>query len=232
MAASARSASAAVTVGHWVLLIGGPVTLEDGGTLALYGTTGEPAQLDAASGGGTLDNDDMIFGSGTIGQGDGALTLTNETDGNILAGIGTVTGGVTTGLLTIDTGNTVTNDGVFEANGGTLIVADQVIGGGSVSISGGGTADFGSFFSENVMFSGSGTLVLSHPGSFDPGGGADGTIGGFGTNDTLDLGGYNASQGDTFTTSATFDSGTDTTLLDGDRSVSQQFGYPIHHIGR
>ena len=185
--------------------IGAAVTLYGSGTLTLENSNDV---VTGASGGGELFNYGTIAGAGSIDNSSGnGLTLTNEAGGVVDANVSGET-------LTLNTGNQIINDGLLEAgSGGTLNVQDAVIGSGNVTIASGGAVEFQSFFSEDVTFSGAGTLVLSHPGSFDPSQGTGGTISGFGTGDTLDLGGYNASAGDTFTMSATFDSGSDTTLL-------------------
>ena len=89
------------------LIIDGPVTLDDGGTIVLDGSTD---QIVGAPGGGVLDNvDNIILGAGQIGTGDDNLTLINETAGVIDA----------TGLLIVETGsNRIKNAGLFEATGG------------------------------------------------------------------------------------------------------------------
>ena len=75
--------------------------------------------------------DNTISGAGQIGSGDGTLTLVNETHGTIDAN-------VAGGTFTLETGTTVTNNGVLEAfNGGTLQILDPVTGSGSAIIEGG-----------------------------------------------------------------------------------------------
>ena len=131
-------------------IIGDGVTLQGGGQLILsdshenviFGTT-------AAT---TLTNvDNTISGAGQIGIGDGNLTLVNEAHGTIDAN-------VAGGTLTLDTGHTITNDGVLEAtNGGTLQIDDAVSGGGSAIIAG-GTLIFDAQSNVNVTFdNGTGT---------------------------------------------------------------------------
>src|ERR1700728_313585 len=67
----------------------------------------------------TLTNvDNTIIGSGTIGTGDGSLTLVNGVDGTIEAAGGT---------LILNTGNAIDNSGILEAGpGGTLQIIDVV----------------------------------------------------------------------------------------------------------
>jgi FecR protein/Carbohydrate binding domain len=90
----------------------------------------------AGEGGGTLDNASTIQGAGIIGNGDGALTLNNETGGSINADLNGQT-------FTIDTGNMVTNAGTMEATAGaTLLIEDAVLNHGSVVAVVGGTVTF------------------------------------------------------------------------------------------
>ena len=135
---------------------GGHVTLSDSHENVIFGTT-------SAS---TLTNvDNTISGAGQIGSGDGTLTLVNEAHGTIDANI-------SGGTLTLDTGHTITNDGILEAtNGGTLQIDDAVSGSGSAIIAG-GTLIFDAQSNVNVTFdNGAGTpaygeLVIGHASDF------------------------------------------------------------------
>src|SRR5208282_2735645 len=98
------------------------------GTLTLNGTTangavslGTGSQIIATTAGQTLDNvNNVISGAGAIGNDNGDLTLDNET-------AGTIDANVAGQMLTIHTGNTITNAGLLEATGGgTLEIADGV----------------------------------------------------------------------------------------------------------
>ena len=120
-----------------------------------------------------LTNNDKIQGTGQLG--DGQLTLVNGATGSINAylttalTINTGTGSLSnagliestnTGGLTI--AGALSNTGTLTVTKGTLAVMAAVTGAGSVKI-GGGVADFGSTFSENVTFtSTTGVLELSH----------------------------------------------------------------------
>jgi probable HAF family extracellular repeat protein len=133
-------------------------------------------QIISGCDGGTLDNaSNTIQGAGDVGTGN-SLTLINDVGGIIDAN-------VSGGMLALDTGcNTITNDGVLEAtNGGILDVQSAVCGPGSVTIGGGGTADFEQSLTENVAFTGAGTLALADTCAFSS------DISGFGTGDMLDL---------------------------------------------
>jgi hypothetical protein len=125
-----------------------------------------------------LDNrGNTIEGAGAIGQNDGALSFTNDGCGVIDADLGGQ-------RLVVETGNTFINNALLEAtNGGILDVLDNVVGNGWVAISGGGVAVFAGAFSQNVAFSGAGTLELGH----SLGGAYCGTITGFGVGDALVL---------------------------------------------
>ena len=68
------------------LAINGTVYLLDGGEIALKGPTAENLIVGVPGTGATLVNvDNTIIGSGTIGQGDGLLTLINGANGTIEA---------------------------------------------------------------------------------------------------------------------------------------------------
>ena len=105
------------------LVASGSVALSGGGVLALADATGGgngATQVvtgsNGSSSGGTLDNvDNLIRGYGSLGLGDGALSLVNEAGGTIDA----TAGG---GALVVNTGaNPAINHGLLEAAaGGTL----------------------------------------------------------------------------------------------------------------
>ncbi len=107
------------------LAINGTVYLLNGGTLAMVGPTDENLIIGVAGTDAKLVNvNNTITGSGTIGQGDGALTLVNGKNGTIEAAPLLASD---SGLLIIDTGNRVSNSGTMTAAaGGTLQIADDV----------------------------------------------------------------------------------------------------------
>ena len=149
---------------------------------------------------GTIDT--TLAGSGKLGNGNGDVTLTNDSSGVIDA---------THGTLTLDTGSTignaglieatgsgtlhlddsVSNSGTLEANGGTLVIGPNVSvsGDASVTIAGGGLADFAGNSAQgqpqtlmlNASFYGSGTLQLDDSQHYG------GTVSGFGAGDIIDL---------------------------------------------
>ncbi|MGB7076596.1 MAG: hypothetical protein WBD53_05355 [Xanthobacteraceae bacterium] len=173
---------------------GSTFTLAESGTVTLVGGT-ISTRLNAITGvEETFTNTgNTISGYGQIGDGtDDHFALTNSS-GTIEA-LG--------GTLTIDTLNTVTNAGTLEAGaGGTLIVVDNVSGTGSVTLTGGGIADFQAGLAQNVTFTGDGTLELANPATFS------GTISGItkgDANQVIDLGDLSAGSNDTFTVTATF----------------------------
>jgi adhesin HecA-like repeat protein len=222
-----------VTLGPFEVIASGQILSSDAGSVTLTDSSDNQIVSDGAA--ATLHiADNTISGAGTMGDAD--LTLDNDSGTidatGVLAinaftinnsGLLEATGGGSLQISGSGAGSTLANDGTLEANGGTVTLGGNVAisGTGSVTITGGGTANFQSFFSQNVTFSGGGTLELSHPGSFDPSGGTGSAISGFATGDTLDLQAYNAQAGDAFTVSASFDSGTNaTTLTVTDPSVS------------
>ena len=113
------------------LFIHGAVSLVGGGTIKMIGTAGEDYIFGVAGTHALLINVDYtIEGTGTIGGGDGNLTFEN---------FGTVN--ANNGVLTVDTGNQVYNDGLMEATaGGTLAIQDSVANAGTVKADGTGSA--------------------------------------------------------------------------------------------
>ena len=181
----------------------GFVKVESTGTLTLIGALNGFGGdgIFVAGGGFPVADPGTVENAGTIIQEEASSTstiavgLTNDSSGTVNVESGTLdlTGGAT-------------NNGKFETTGGTLDVTTAVSGAGTVSISGGGVAEFGSTFNQNVSFSGPGTLELAQA--------YTGTISGFdasGTNDTLDLALSAARSGDGFTVTPNYN-GTTTTL--------------------
>ena len=174
-------------------IVGDGVTLEGGGQVILSDSPDNMivgTNADAA-----LTNiDNTISGAGQIGDGDGNLTLVNET-------AGTIDANDANGVLTLDTGNTIVNAGLLEAthggtlqiddsvansgtlaaNGGTIVAAGDVAGTGDVAIGGGGAAEFAGTFDQNVTFTGPGVLELEHSQNYG------GTVSGLATGDAIDL---------------------------------------------
>ena len=171
-------------------IIGDGVTLEGGGQLTLSDSSANT--IVGTGPNDTLTNvDNTISGAGEIGSGDGTLTLVNEAHGTIEANDAG-------GTLTLETGTTITNNGVLEAlNGGTLQILDPVTGSGSAIVAG-GTMIFDAQSNMNVTFNNGpngttyGELVLGDASGFS------GQISGFtGTapdpahSDAIDLVGIN-----------------------------------------
>jgi hypothetical protein len=164
--------------------------------------------------------DNTISGAGQIGIGDGHLTLANEVDGTINANI-------SGGVLTLDTGNTITNYGLLEAsNGGTLHVQDAVTGGSAVIA--GGTMEFDAASSVAVTFDNGaggtsyGVLVLIDPSHFTGNvSGFVGTAADLAHSDGIDVVGVNFNSGQF---SDAYDSSTGVlTLSDGTTTDTLQF---------
>jgi Ca2+-binding RTX toxin-like protein len=199
-------------------IIGDGITLQGGGQLTMSGD----AVIVGTTSASTLTNvDNTISGAGQIGSGDGNLTLVN-------AAHGTIDANIFGGTLTLNTGHTITNDGILEAtNGGTLQIDNAVSGGGSAIIAG-GTLIFDALSNMNVTFdNGIGTpaygeLVLGQASDFS------GQISGFtGTapdtahSDAIDL--KDISFGSNITFAYDDNSGTDTggtlTVFDSGNTV-------------
>ena len=132
--ANAIASSGLIQLNDPTLQIYGALQLSGGGTMQMEGPTAGNLILGVAGTGATLTNvDNTIIGSGTIGQGDGNLTFVNDAGGTVeatplLAG--------DSGVLIIDTGNLVSNQGVFEASGGGTLQIEgaTLISGGLITI--------------------------------------------------------------------------------------------------
>ncbi len=171
-------------------IVGAGLTLEGAGQIILSDSTSN--EIVGTTTTTTLTNvDNTISGVGQIGSGDGNLTLVNEIQGTIEAN-------VAGGILTIDTGHGITNDGILEAtNGGVLQIDDPVNGSGSAIIDG-GTVALNAQANINVTFdNGTGTpaygeLVLGDASHFSGQiSGFSGTAPDTGHSDTIDLTGIN-----------------------------------------
>ena len=116
------------------LAVNGTVYRLDGGAIKMLGANDQI--IGVAGSGATLVNvDNTIVGSGAIGHGDGNLTLVNGSAGLIEAKPLLATD---SGILVIDTGNTVSNSGRLEAvAGGTLQIDDPVNNRGTILADGG-----------------------------------------------------------------------------------------------
>ena len=140
---------------------GGTVQLTGTGTLTLQ--SGSEIKGNGADAEVLENVGNTIVGTGTIGTGDGKLTLNNDLGGTIDA----------TGVLTIDTGHSITNSGLLEAvTGGTLHIEDAVTGSGAgYALIEGGTLEFDAASNVGVTFNnGAGTnygeLILTNWSSF------------------------------------------------------------------
>ena len=155
------SGAGTATLDNYGTINGGLTLAGAAFTLALNqsGTVSLAAQfLLALNPGETIvNNGNAIEGYGQIGDGgDNNLTLNNA------AGI--VDANVSNQTLVVNTKNIVTNGGVLEANGGTLLVFDAVAGSGSAIIEGSGTLELGGADAQAVTFySAGGTLKLDNP---------------------------------------------------------------------
>ncbi len=156
------------------------MTLSGGGLIEMLGPTASNLIIGVPGTNAALVNaDNTIAGSGMIGQGDGDLTLQNDAAGIINANLSGE-------QIIINTGNAVTNAGLFEAtnggvftiddrfansgtlaaNGGVIQVMGAVTGSGAAMISGGGTLELGGTNAQTVTFIGLGTLKLDGSSDF------------------------------------------------------------------
>ena len=154
-------APATVTVGG----LANTGTLDIGGNATLN-VSGSMTDICTISGAGTLTL------TGTYLKSDSTTT----TISTALVNNGTVN--VESGTLNLT--GALSNNAVLQTTGGKIDVTTAVTGsGGTVSVSGGGTAEFDGAFNQNANFTGFGALLLSAADS--------GSIGGFGSGDVLDL---------------------------------------------
>ena len=114
------------------LLIGGDVALTGGGTVELMTATEQYAAAIAGAKSGTLDNfNDTIKANGdgaSIGIDDQSLTFINKSGGTVDADGNDSSNDNGNVSIALDTGNTVTNDGILEAtNGGTLLIENSTL---------------------------------------------------------------------------------------------------------
>jgi hypothetical protein len=123
---------------------------------------------------GVDSNSGLIEGQGYLSESNIGGDLTNVSDATIDANVAGQS-------LTLYSTLSLVNDGVLEADGGTLVVrtgsGTAVAGTGSAIVTHGGTLNFNYAFNQNVAFqgAGAGALILSQP-SYG------GVISGFGTN--------------------------------------------------
>ena len=176
-------------------------TLEIGGSASIQSNNAVTIGGEGAA--GTLE----ILSGGTLtllsGSGENSNAISNSGSGNSVSNTGTL---IESGSGQRNIAVALSNSGTIEVQSGTLDVTAAVSGTGSVQISGGGVAEFGNTFNENVAFSGAGTLELAQSYS--------GTISSFdeaGTSDTLGLALSAARSGDAFTVTPNYN-GTTTTL--------------------
>ena len=138
MRSTARSICSTAANSHWWVLTDQNL---------IIGVAGTDATL--------VNVNNTIIGSGTIGQGDGALTLINGKNGTIQA---KPLGASDLGLLVINTGHRVSNSGsMTAAGGGTLQVADNATNFGLIQASVGGTILLADFIANSGTIGASGS---------------------------------------------------------------------------
>jgi hypothetical protein len=205
-------------------------TISNAGTLALT-STGDVTDVVATTAATKLINTGTVSGAGQVGSGNKDLTLTNN---------GTVDAN-TAGVLTIDTGNLLTNTGSLEAdagsgglliddavkntaaagtnglfaNGANMTVVGAVTGGGAATVAG-ATLEFEAAAAANVTFTAAanGTLKLDLAQSYV------GTVAGFGSSDQIDLADFAFPGATVKKVTGTGAAGTTTNVLVSDGALS------------
>jgi hypothetical protein len=171
-------------------------TLSGGGVVSLTTAIGGGNALIALAG-SPLTNDDVIEGTGEIGNGPVTVINSGTIDADSSAGIGTLT-------LTGDGG--VTNTGTLEATGGGHLDVFGAIGGaGQLKIGAGSEVELGSATSENSTFLGASNAKLRIDNATTHA--YSGVVNSFVSGDILELGSTNATKA----TPTSFN-GTNTTL--------------------
>ncbi|RBP17550.1 hypothetical protein DFR50_10241 [Roseiarcus fermentans] len=161
------------------LNLAGATTLSGGGVVNMTSATGGGGAV-LEGNGETLINNDVIQGTGTIG--DGNLALTNT---------GTVDADVSAGALTLNGAGAIANAGVFEAtNGGRLDVAGALSGAGRLEIGARSELELGGAASENATFLSASAAKLSIDNATTTTYG--GLLASFAQGDVLELGNTNA----------------------------------------
>ena len=171
-------------------IVGDGVTLQGGGQITMSDGAGDI--IVGATAATTLTNvDNTISGAGQIGAGDGNLTLVNEVHGTIEANIAG-------GILTVDTGNDITNNGILEATSGGVLQIDDAVSGSGHAVIAGGTVAFEAAANIDVIFDNGtstptyGELVLGDASAFAGQiSGFSGTAPDAGHSDVIDLAGIN-----------------------------------------
>jgi hypothetical protein len=155
-------------------------------------------ELAAADSAGTLSGLGVRYlDFGTIAVDAGASWDLTGAANTIESGTTLVNSGtfIDLGTLAVAAGASLTNDGVFEVNGGSLILEGGFSGSGIIALSNGGTVDAtDSITGVTLDFTGLGRLDLAQSGGY---GGV--SIEGFGVGDVIDLTNITYQPGDTVT---------------------------------
>lgn len=199
-------------------IAGGVVALESVGGVNHF-IIGENAEATAQ-----LTNAGTIEGSGYIGAAPAGgwetnlLTLNNTVNGIVRALAGDT--------IIIDTSGTIVNEGVLQADGGTLDIRDLVSGNGVISAMNGGTLKLQYDWSGKVNFQGASTETLTRSGGASAWAAGTITIDGFDLGDLVDLGyadGLYLTSPDTFSWTQSGDNGTMTLGLYGGETRAFEF---------
>jgi hypothetical protein len=188
------------------IAVSGLVKLAGAGAFTL-GLDGSSSVLSAGRSGVLENVGNTISGSGTFGDGDGSLSVTNDQGGTILCSSGSLVfdldqGSATAGRLTnaglieatggvIDCQGALVNSGLIDADGGTIVSNSPTNVGGRIEIGNGGEFSLADGTSSAaVQFtSNNGVLQLGNSGDFT------GTVAGLKTGnaqgDAIDLVGVN-----------------------------------------
>jgi VCBS repeat-containing protein len=145
-------------VGRNHIVLSGDTTLSGGGAITLQDGFETSTITTGVTGAELVNVDNRISGSGQIGSTYyygvmNGLQLINGAGGSIVADRSGE-------ILLVRTGVTITNNGVFQADGGILTLKDHIIGSGIINVTNGGTVIIDSDVDADVSFSGDSHDVL------------------------------------------------------------------------
>lgn len=181
-------------------ILDGQTLAMSGGTIALCNPSNDPAQSGMtagtaidASGDDEIDEYGGVTNAGSIDVTAGIFTLLFHQEGSVTAAANALNTGTIEAMggtleLTSAPSAALTNSGLIFADGGLIDVTTAINTAGTSEISANGTIDFNTTVPDGtVNFTGAGELILAQAAAFH------GSVAGFATGDTIDLGSHDVS---------------------------------------